>query len=144
MKKKLSLCLLSLITAFSFTSSAMAVYSDANVGTYSQELAKFPCDYQNKIKSLHSTYPNAIFVAQSKFLDWKQTKEVEVSWDNMVNAEIGDKSLIYYTAPDNYKNGAYNSEKTWYYASEKIIHTSLCLNHNIIKTTTLKKALKKY
>lgn len=101
--------------------SVNAVYSDKNVGNYETELAKFPCDYQAKVKSLHNTYPNAIFVAQKEFFDWNKYKEVSVNWNDMVNAEMGDKSLIYYTAPANYKGNAYNSEKTWYYATKTAV-----------------------
>ena len=59
--KKTLLVLLTLVISFSFVSSAnAAIYTDASVGTYEQELSKFPCDYQNKIKQLHNTYPNEI------------------------------------------------------------------------------------
>lgn len=96
-------------------------YNDSQVKSYDEELKNFSCDYQNKIKELHNIYPNAIFVAQKTFFDWDKYKEMEVLWNKMLSAEKGAKSLIYYTASSEYKNGAYNSEKTWYYATDKAI-----------------------
>mgnify|MGYP003307154603 FL=1 len=84
-------------------------------------LVSIKCEYKNKIEQLHNTYPNAVFVAQNNFFDWNQYREVPVNWNNMVTAQMGDKSLIYYTAPANYKENAYNSEQTWFYASKTAI-----------------------
>ena len=68
------------------------------------------------------------FVKQDKFFSYKDTKhpersnkEVEVAWSDMLSAELGDKSLIWYTAPSNYRGNAYNSEKTWYYATSAAV-----------------------
>ena len=124
--KKTLLVLLTLVISFSFVSSTKALYTDASVGTYEQELSKFPCDYQNKIKQLHNTYPNAVFVAQNIFFDWDKKKEVPVNWNDMVQAE--DKlvngvarSSIYYTAPASYRTSACDQTSggkcVWYRAS---------------------------
>ena len=130
MKKKLSILKYTFILVASFCSiqSVNAVYSDSQVGSYETELAKFPTEYQVKIKQLHSIYPNAVFVKQDKFFSYKDTKhpersnkEVEVAWSDMLSAELGDKSLIWYTAPSNYRGNAYNSEKTWYYATSAAV-----------------------
>lgn len=110
-----------LVISFFFMDSVKAVYSDNQVGTYEDEIKKFPSDYKTKIEDLHKIYPNAIFVAQDRFFDWNLYKEVEVKWDNMLKEEIGNKSLIYKTAQSNYKGNAYNSEKTWYYATESAV-----------------------
>lgn len=127
------------ILSFCFFNRVQAIYSDSQVGTYEEELAKFPTQYQEKIKQLHNIYPNAVFVKQDKFLLWgvcpsgltkkeceKWTeknknnfyKEIPVSWNDMLNAELGDKSLIWHTAKSEYKGDAYNKEKTWYYATK--------------------------
>lgn len=109
------------VASFCFIHSVNAVYSDKEVGSYSEELAKFPTSYQTKIRELHNIYPNAIFVKQDKFLDWNKYKEVEVSWNDMVDAQIGVRSLIWRTAKSEFKNGVYSSEGNWYYASKEAI-----------------------
>jgi len=111
------------IMSFCFIGNVQAVYTDSNIGTYDQELAKFPCDYQNKIKSLHSIYPNAIFVAQDKFFDWNQKKEINVKWGDMLTAETkGTKSLIGASAPAAYKSSSCaqsgSAGCSWYVASQ--------------------------
>lgn len=126
-----------LLASFYSIQKVDAVYSDSQVGTYEAELAKFPTSYQTKIKELHSIYPNAIFVAQSEFLDWNKYKEVEVSWNDMLKAEMNisyDKKgnasptseIESYAKPDSYKSsicGEWNNKnKTscdWYAASEE-------------------------
>lgn len=133
------ICLLVLFASFCFINNVKAVYSDKEVGTYEEELAKFPIAYQEKIKKLHDIYPNAIFVKQDKFLlwgvcpsnlkgdactKWKEEnsknfyKEIPVSWNDMVEAEVGDKSLIWHTAKSEYKGKVFNAEGTWYYATK--------------------------
>lgn len=121
--KKVSLVLLALAISFSFLDSTKALYTDASVGTYEQELSKFPCDYQNKIKQLHNTYPNAVFVAQNLFFDWSKYKEVPVSWNDMVAAENnGTKSLIGASAPSSYRTSqcaqSGSAGCSWYVASK--------------------------
>ena len=121
--KKTLLALFTLVISFSFVSNTKALYTDASVGTYEQELAKFPCDYQTKIKQLHNTYPNAVFVAQDLFFDWSKYKEVPVNWNDMVKAETtGTKSLIGASAPAAYRTATCaqtsGNSCSWYIASE--------------------------
>ena len=121
--KKTLLVLLTLVISFSFVSNVNALYTDASVGTYEQELSKFPCDYQNKIKQLHNTYPNAIFVAQKEFFDWEKYKEVPVKWNDMVAAETsGNRSLIEASVSSSLRTStcAQQSGSTcsWYVASK--------------------------
>lgn len=94
-------------------STVKAGYTESNIGTYEQELAKFPSTYQEKLKELHKIYPNAIFIAQDKFYDWKKDKEVAVIWTGFLNYEKNtssrkNRSLI---------NGAdgYKSTESWSY-----------------------------
>ena len=120
MKKRI---LFMLFISFCFMMPAKALYTDANVGSYEQELAKFPCDYQAKIKNLHNIYPNAIFVAQKEFFDWNKYKEVPVKWNDMLAAETtGQKSLIGSGASASYKTGTCaqwsGSKCSWYVASK--------------------------
>lgn len=121
MKQRFLFCL-SLLLFFAYIGEVKAVYTDSNVGNFEQELAKFPCDYQEKIKTLHNIYPNAVFVAQNKFFDWNYKKEVEVKWSDMLAAETkGTKSLIYSSAPSAYKTGSCAQTSggicVWYVAS---------------------------
>lgn len=121
--KKTTLLLLTFILSFSFITNTKALYTDANVGTYEQELAKFPCDYQNKIKQLHNTYPNAVFVAQKEFFDWSKYKEVPVAWNDMVKAETAsNKSWISSSQPAAYRTSTCKQWSgntcTWYEASK--------------------------
>jgi len=120
MKKKL---LLIFVLIFGFVSNAEALYTDSSVGSYEEELVKFPCDYQAKLVELHNSYPNAVFVMQNLFFDWTKYKEVEVYWNDMVNAEdSGTKSLISSSANGSYRTSACaqtnsRGECTWYVAS---------------------------
>ena len=108
------------MVSLTITTNVKAVYSDATVGTYESELSKFPAEYQNKIKQLHQKYPNSIFVAQTEFFDWKKYKEVNVSWNSMMSAEmVSNKSLVYYTADASFKAGKYDT--SWYQATEKAV-----------------------
>ena len=139
MKRKL-LMIFTLILSFCFIENVQAVYTDSNVGTYETELAKFPCDYQTKIKTLHNTYPNAIFVAQNMFFDWNKKKEVTVKWSDMLAAETkGNKSLIGSSAPAAYRttNCAQSNSSgicSWYVASQAGV--SYYLNpYNFLDTT---------
>ncbi|MCI9585133.1 MAG: hypothetical protein HFH45_00615 [Bacilli bacterium] len=121
--KRASLIMLTMILSFSFISNTKALYTDASVGTYEQELSKFPCDYQTKVKQLHNTYPNAVFVAQNLFFDWSKYKEVAVAWNDMVKAETAsNKSWIPSNQPAAYRTSTCRqwsgSTCTWYEASE--------------------------
>lgn len=120
MKLRGILLTLIIMVSLTITTNVKAVYSDATVGTYESELSKFPAEYQDKIKQLHQKYPNSIFVAQTKFFDWKKYKEVNVSWNSMMSAEmVSNKSLVYYTADASFKAGKYDT--SWYQATEKAV-----------------------
>ena len=49
----------------------------ASVGSYSEELAKFPSSYQALIKKIHEDHPKWIFVANN----------IDLDWDDIVDAE---------------------------------------------------------
>ena len=98
-----------------------AAYTQSNIGTYSDNLVKFPSSYKSKIEALHQTYPNAIFVPQDKFFDWDVKKEVAVDWNRMLGSEYYEeggplsyknrsRSLIYYTL-----DVGYRSDASWAY-----------------------------
>lgn len=111
---------------FISTASVKAIYNDSYVGGYEEELKKFPCDYQEKIKELHTIYPNAVFVAQTHFFDWKKYKEIPVAWDDMFKVQFSNKSLISASAKDSYKTDicaqkGSNNVCSWYHASEEAI-----------------------
>lgn len=104
--------LLILILSFFFINKAEAIYNDSIVGTYEEELSKFPNEYKIEIEKLHKIYPKAIFVAQDNFFDWDKKKEVEVDFERMVASEYttNGRSLIYHTFDDGYK-----SSDSWAY-----------------------------
>ena len=94
MKKFLKVLTVFILSFCFFNRVQAIILFDNQVGTYEEELAKFPTDYQNKIKQLHNIYPNAIFVKQDKFFSYKDSahpersyKEVTVSWNDMLSAE---------------------------------------------------------
>ena len=129
MKKKIKL-LLVFVLSCCFFNNVKAVYSDKNIGTYEQELAKFPTQYQNKIRDLHNIYKNAIFVKQDKFFSYydknnpsNSYKEVSVAWSKMLAAEkSGSRSEIEASAPSSYRTSTCGewsgSTCRWYVASE--------------------------
>lgn len=137
--KKLKLAAI-LLSFCAFIPNIKAIYTDSAVKSYNEELEKFPCEYKAKIEELHKIYPNAVFVAQNQFFDWNKYKEVEVSWTNMLNAEKGARSLIYYTAKSSYKTSTCaqsgSSGCTWYRASDEAI--SYYLNpYNFLNETNV-------
>ena len=148
MKKFLRILTVFILSFCFFNRVQAIILFDNQVGTYEEELVKFPTDYQNKIKELHNIYPNAIFVKQDKFFSYKNSahpersyKEVTVSWNDMLNAEkyikydknyainkiASPTSEIEASAkPDSYKSGVCgewrDKEKgicAWYAASEE-------------------------
>ena len=124
---KLSKILLIIVVSFCLLSNVNAIYSDsnANLGTYEEELKKFPYEYQQKIEELHKIYPNALFVVQDKFFDWKKYKEIPVSWNSMFNSQKGERSLIQSSVQDSYKTDkcgqTSNGRCVWSYASDEAI-----------------------
>ena len=87
-------------------SSIFAAYTEDNIGSYTQELSKFPNSYKDKIEALHNIYPNAIFVAQNVYFDWDSKREVGVDFNRMLDSEYksNGRSLIYYSYDDGYKS----------------------------------------
>lgn len=124
---KLSKILLIIVVSFCLLSNVNAIYSDsnANLGTYEEELKKFPYEYQQKIEELHKIYPNALFVVQDEFFDWKKYKEIPVSWNSMFNSQKGERSLIQSSVQDSYKTDkcgqTSNGRCVWSYASDEAI-----------------------
>lgn len=124
---KLSKILLIIVVSFCLITNVNAIYSDsnANLGTYEEELKKFPYEYQQKIEKLHKIYPNALFVVQDKFFDWKKYKEIPVSWNSMFNSQKGERSLIQSSVQDSYKTDkcgqTSNGRCVWSYASDEAI-----------------------
>ena len=102
-----------LITIMLFTINVHAAYNESNIGTYEEELNRFPDYLKSKIEELHTIYPNAIFVNQDLFYDWKEKKEIGVDFNRMRDSEYttNGRSLIYYTYPDGYK-----STDSWAYS----------------------------
>lgn len=130
MKKSIKLLTTFIISFCIFNHVKAAVYFDSQIGSYEEELAKFPGEYQDKIKQLHNIYPNAVFVKQDKFFSYYDKKnpqnsynEVPVAWNNMLSAEkSGKTSEIEASAPAIYRTstcGEYGSKGcAWYVASE--------------------------
>lgn len=98
-------------------SDVKAAYTEANIGTYEQELAKFPSSYKPKIQALHNIYPNAIFVAQDKFFDYSVYREVAVDWNRMLSSEhtSNGRSLVYETLSGKSTDG-YRATDSWAYS----------------------------
>ena len=137
--------LFSLLLPFLFINKAYAIYTEDSIGTYEEELAKFPDTYKTKIEALHAIYPNAIFVAQDKFVNWRTAKEETVTWAKMMSYEyyiawesdLGysgrDRNLIWYEYNEGYRahpSWAYNyytdkytafDNGNWYAAAYKTI-----------------------
>ena len=109
--------LLILLLVFIRLDVITAAYTEDNIGTFSEELAKFPISYKSKIEALHEIYPNAIFVAQDTFFDWSVYKEISVDWNRMLSSEYYEeggelsynnrsRSLIYNTYDVGYRSTA--------------------------------------
>lgn len=113
MKKKniLLYIVFSLILPFLFVNNIKAIYTEDNIGTYEEELEKFPDSFKTKIEALHTIYPNAIFVAQDKFFDWALLKEVPVEWSKMLSHQYyikGQSALPYDSRARNLVNSNLN------------------------------------
>lgn len=145
MIKKIYLILLLVLSLFSIKINFVsAAYKEDKLGTYSEELAKFPTSFKSKIEALHQIYPSAIFVAQDKFFDWSVKKEVAVDWNRMLSSEYYEeggqlsysnrsRSLIYntldvgYRSSDSWAYNFYTDEYTkfdtgkWYAAAKDAV-----------------------
>lgn len=100
---------------------------------FQEELAKFPIDYQEKIKSLHEKYPNAMFFAinasdSNGYINFQTALDAETNslgksliWDsnNTRNGLKNLNSFDYTTATfsNNYSGGG----KNWYAANREVI-----------------------
>ena len=73
------------------------------------DVAQFPGSYQTNLTALKNSHPNWTFVPLNTGLDFT----------NSVNNEMGDKSLIYKTAPAAYRGAYYGSN--WYYATKEAV-----------------------
>ena len=87
------------------------VYNDGATNTYSSDVSQFPATYQSALQKLKDSHPNWTFV---KF-------DTGLNWNTVVSNELNPKerSLVYYTRGDAWKNGKYDS--SWYYASEAAV-----------------------
>ena len=137
--------LFSLLLPFLFINNTYAIYTEDSLGTYEEELAKFPDSFKSKIEALHLIYPNARFIAQDKFVNWRTGVEEPVTWNRMMSYQYyiegvsalnfwqKERNLIYYTYNQGYRsydNWSYNyftdeytafDNGNWYAASYKTI-----------------------
>lgn len=74
-----------------------------------RDIQAFPNSYRAALSALKSQHPNWTFVKMNTNLDW----------NTVIRNELGERSLIYHTSPDSWKNGKYSNN--WYYASEGIL-----------------------
>ena len=135
----------SLLLPFLFINNTYAIYTEDSIGTYEEELAKFPESFKANVEALHAVYPNAIFVAQDKFVNWRTGVEEPVTWERMLSYEYyidgisalnfwqKERNLVYYTFNQGYRsydNWAYNyftdtytafDNGNWYAAAYKTI-----------------------
>ena len=67
------------------------------IGTYEEELNKFPESYKSKIMELHNIYPNAIFIAKvpdnynDKYKCSNKVYDATLNFNTMVDLEYYDK-----------------------------------------------------
>lgn len=92
-------------------------YSDGAVNAYSSDVEQFPSSYQNALQTLKNSHPNWTFV---KF-------DTGLNWNDVVYNELNPKarSLVYYTKGAAWKNGVYEKDSKWYYASEAAVRYCL-------------------
>lgn len=93
------------ITEFPTEKTASAVssgYADIN---------QFPQSYWSSLVALKRKYPNWQFV---------KLDVTNLDFNAVVNAQYGERSYIYYTAPADYKERQ-TGQANWYYASKKAI-----------------------
>lgn len=90
----------------------------ANVGTYEEELAKFPASYQTYLKNLHTKHPKWIFVAIDTKLAWNEVvKQESVS----ASSKGTNRSLLEKTADGlllSKKSTDYNASSASYIAKD--------------------------
>ena len=96
----------------------------AVVGTYETELAKFPADYQTKLKDLHKKHPEWVFVAVDTGLNWDDVVAGEASNDrSLLTNSNGDILLSKASGDYNTSTGAYipKDGKVWVTASKPAV-----------------------
>lgn len=71
------------------------------------DIDQFPASYWEGLTALKKKYPKWTFVKLATELDW----------NSVVDAQHGERSYIWYTAPENYREG--QVEGNWYYASKE-------------------------
>lgn len=109
MKKCFSYLIIVLLINFLIITSVSAI------GSYEEELSKFPDAYKTKIQALHSIYPNAIFVAKipdnynGQYRCSGKTYNATLNYNTMIELEyydtyrnIKDRNLIDHS--DGYKS----------------------------------------
>ena len=85
-----------------------AMRTRAVVGTYETELAKFPADYQTKLKALHKKHPEWIFVAVNTGLNWDDVVAGEASNNrSLLSKNNGDILLSKASGDYNTSSGTY-------------------------------------
>ena len=75
------------------------------------DINSFPLSYQSALLKLKQKYPNWTFVKQDC---------TELKFNDIVNAQYGERSYIWASAPSDYREGQ-TSQANWYYASKKAI-----------------------
>lgn len=93
------------------------VYSDGAVNAYSSDVEQFPSSYQSALQTLKNSHPNWTFVKFDTGLDWNTVVY------NQLNPKA--RSLVYYTRGSAWKNGVYEKDSKWYYASEAAVRYCL-------------------
>lgn len=85
--------------------------SGSSTSTGYNDIDAFPGSYQKGLVALKKQYPKWIFV---------KLDVTDQNFDDVVNAQYGERSYIYSTASADYKDGQ-TGQANWYYASKKAI-----------------------
>lgn len=75
----------------------------------SRDIEQFPASYHAGLQAMKNNHPNWVFVKMNTGLDW----------NTVIQNEMGERSLVRSSSPENWKNGDYGSG--WSYASEGIL-----------------------
>ena len=73
------------------------IYKVKAIGSYEEELNKFPEAYKTKIQALHNIYPNAIFVAKipdnynGKYKCSGKVYDATLNFNTMIQLEYNDE-----------------------------------------------------
>ena len=85
------------------------VFRRMAVPTGYPDVDSFPQSYREALAILKQSHPNWIFVPM----------ETGISWNTLVDSQLGERSLIWADSPADWKNGHYGGN--WAYASEGIL-----------------------